>query len=144
MKALVSDALWVVVAPLLPLPPSHARGGRPRVPDRAVLSGILYVLRTGLPWEYLPQELGCGSGMTGWRRLRAWQAAGVWRRVPRALLTRLSDAHQLDWSRASVDAARIAATKGAPPPARLRRIAAHRARSAMLWSMPRAFRAPAS
>ena len=71
-KPIVSDELWTVVEPLLPLEPPKPKGGRPRLPDRAALSGIIFVLRTGIPWELLPQEMGCGSGMTCWRRLRAW------------------------------------------------------------------------
>jgi len=74
---LVPDGLWDVIEPLLPLPKPHLQGGRPRVPDRACLKGILFVLRSGVPWEMLPQELGCGSGITCWRRLRDWQNAGT-------------------------------------------------------------------
>src|ERR1700712_6153451 len=99
-KPLVSDALWEVIAPLLPPEPPKPKGGRPRLPDRAALTGILFVLRTGLPWEYLPAEMGCGSGMTCWRRLRDWQHAGVWAALHRALLEHLDAAGQLDWSRA--------------------------------------------
>jgi transposase len=69
-KPLVTDTLWAVVEPLLPPEPPKPKGGRPRVPDRAALTGILFVLQSGIPWEMLPQEMGCGSGMTCWRRLR--------------------------------------------------------------------------
>src|SRR3712207_4306290 len=75
-KPLVSAELWAIVGPLLPPEPPKPKGGRPRVPDRAALAGILFVLRTGCPWEWLPRELGCGSGITCWRRLRDWQRAG--------------------------------------------------------------------
>ena len=75
-KPLVSDELWAVVAPLLPPERPSPKGGRPRVADRAALTGILFVLKSGIPWEMLPQEMGCGSGMTCWRRLRDWQEAG--------------------------------------------------------------------
>ena len=51
--------------------------------------GILFVLQTGIPWEYLPQEMGCGSGMTYWRRLREWQEEGVWQRLHGLLLAKL-------------------------------------------------------
>ena len=133
-KPILPDELWNIVAPLLPPEPPKPKGGRPRLPDRAALTGIIFVLRTGIPWEMLPQELGCGSGMTCWRRLRDWQEAGVWRRVHQALLDQLGAADQIDWSRASLDSASVPAPGGALKPARIRRIAANRARSAMLWS----------
>ncbi len=135
---LVPDELWAIVEPLLPPEPPKPKGGRPRVPDRAALTGIIFVLKSGIPWEMLPPELGCGSGMTCWRRLRDWQEAGVWDRLHQTLLDRLGEADRIDWSRASLDSASIPAKRGAPAPGRIRRIAANRARSAMLWSMPRA------
>lgn len=119
-KQLVTDELWAVVAPLLPPAAPHPKGGRPRVDDRAALTGILFVLRSGIPWEMLPAEMGCGSGMTCWRRLRDWHAAGVWQRLHQVLLERLSVAGQLDWSRASLDAQSIPAAKGGRVPARTR------------------------
>ena len=136
-KPLVSDKLWEEVEPLLPVIPPCPRGGRPRIPDRAVLTGIVFVLRTGTPWELLPPEMGCGSGMTCWRRLRDWQQAGVWEVLHWMLLQRLADADRLDWSRACLDSGSIpaqkGAQKGAKKPARIRSIAAARARSATLW-----------
>ena len=133
-KPLVSADLWALVAPLLPPEPPKPKGGRPRVPDRACLTGIIFVLKSGIPWEMLPQELGCGSGMTCWRRLRDWQEAGVWDALHHALLDRLGAADQIDWSRASLDSASIPAKRGASASAPTRRIAANRARSAILWS----------
>jgi transposase len=117
-KAIVSDELWSVVAPLLPPEPPKPKGGRPRLPDRAALTGIIFVLRTGIPWEWLPQEMGCGSGMTCWRRLRAWQQAGVWHRLHRAILDRLGEQDRIDWSRVSVDSTSVRAKKGGPKPGR--------------------------
>ena len=137
MKPLVTDELWAMVEPLLPEEPPKPQGGRPRIPDRACLTGILFVLKTGIPWEYLPAELGWGSGMTCWRRLRDWQQVGVWHRLHTTLLDRLGEADRLDWSRASIDSASVPAKGGAAPPRRsapTRRTAANRARSAMLWS----------
>ena len=133
-KPLVTDELWAVVGPLLPEEPPKPRGGRPRVDDRAALTGILFVLKTGIPWEMLPQEMGCGSGMTCWRRLKEWHEAGVWGRLHRTLLDRLGEADEIDWSRASLDSAAVPAPGGAKGRARTRRIAANRARSATLWS----------
>ena len=133
-KPLVSDELWDVIAPLLPPEPPKPKGGRPRVPDRPALTGMIFVLRTGLPWELLPREMGCGSGSTCWRRLHDWQRAGVWGRLHRTLLDRLGEADQIDWSRASLDSRSVPAKRGAKRPARTRRIAARRARSSMLWS----------
>jgi transposase len=143
-KPLVSDELWAIVAPLLPSEPPKPKGGRPRVSDRACLTGIIFVLKSGIPWEMLPPELGCGSGVTCWRRLRDWQEAGVWDRLHRELLDRLGEAEQIDWSRASLDAASIPAKKGASASGRTRRIAANRARSAMLWSNGPGFPSPVS
>ena len=139
-KTLVSDELWVAVEALLPPEVEKPKGGRPRISNRDALHGIIFVLRTGVPWSYLPSEMGCGSGSTCWRRLRAWQQAGVWRRLHQALLERLADADQLDWSRASVDSFSVAALKGAQKPGRIRRIAANREQSAILWSNAAAFR----
>lgn len=133
-KQLVSDELWTVVAPLLPSAVPHPKGGRPRVDDRAALTGILFVLRSGIPWEMLPAEMGCGSGMTCWRRLRDWHQAGVWQRLHQVLLDRLGGAGQLDWSRASLDAQSIPAAKGGRKPVLTRRTAAKRAPNATCLS----------
>jgi transposase len=143
-KFLVPDDLWVVIAPLLPPARVRPKGGRPPIPDRAALTGILFVLRTGLPWEYLPQEMGCGSGMSCWRRLRDWQRAGVWASLHRALLERLDGAGQLDWSRAALDSASLPAKKGGRRPARTRPTGASQARSATSSSMPAARRSVSS
>src|SRR6476619_849327 len=114
-KPLVSDELWALVAPLLPPEPPKPKGGRPRVSDRAALSGIIFVLKSGIPWEMLPQELGCGSGVTCWRRLRDWQEAGVWDRRHQTLVDRRGETDRIDWSRASLDSASIPAKRGATP-----------------------------
>ncbi len=130
-KPLVPDDLWAIVAPLLPPEPPKPKGGRPRVPDRACLTGIIFVLKSGIPWEMLPQEMGCGSGVTCWRRLRDWQAAGVWDRLHQTLLDRLGEAGRIDGSRASLDSASVPATRGAIRPDRTRPIAGNRARNTM-------------
>jgi transposase len=111
-KPLVPDDLWAAVAPLLPPEPPKPKGGRPRLSDRAALTGIVFVLRSGLPWEMLPAEMGCGSGMSCWRRLRDWHAAGVWAALHRVLLERLQAAGQIDWRRAALDSASVPAKGG--------------------------------
>ena len=141
---LVSDEMWAAIEPLLPPEPPKPKGGRPRIADRKVLAGILFVLRTGIPWEYLPQQMGCGSGMTCWRRLRDWQRAGVWQKLHQELLHRLGDADHIDWSRAALDSTSVPAKRGARRPGRIQRIKENRARSAMLWSTPRASRSRSS
>ena len=139
---MVTDQLWEIVEPLLPPEEPKPKGGRPRVPNRAALTGIVFVLKTGIPWEMLPKEMGCRSGSTCWRRLRDWQEAGVWRRLHRVLLDRLGEADKIDWSRASLDSASVAAKRGARRSERIRRIAANRARSAILFPTGRASRSP--
>ena len=128
---LLPESLWLMIEPLLPPVPPRPKGGRPPVPARAALTGILFVLRTGIPWEMLPAEMGCGSGVTCWRRLRDWQVAGVWERLHRELLRQLRDADRIDWSRACMDSSSIAAKKGVPRQARTRPIEAGRAPNAI-------------
>lgn len=137
---LISDELWAVIEPLLPVIPPRPKGGRPRVSDRAALAGILFVLLTGIPWGILPQEMGCGSGVTCWRRLRDWQMAGVWGDLHRELLTRLHQADRLDWSRACMDSASIAAKRGAKRRGQTPRIAGASARNAISSLIDRVFR----
>jgi transposase len=76
-QALLPDDIWSLIEAHLPAHSRSPKGGRPRINDRAALTGILFVLKTGIPWEYLPRELGCGSGMMCWRRLHKWMQAGV-------------------------------------------------------------------
>jgi transposase len=113
-KPLVDDALWNVVAPLLPAPKPrrYKYPGRKPISDRAALTGIVFVLKTGIPWAWLPAEMGCGSGMTCWRRLRDWQAAGVWQAMHQAMLEHLRAAGRLDLYRAVADSASVRAVHG--------------------------------
>jgi transposase len=138
-KVLVDDALWELIEPHLPRRKPR-RTGRPRVPDRAALTGIIFVLQTGIGWEYLPQEMGCGSGVTCWRRLRDWQAAGAWKQIHRALLTELHQAGKIDWSRAVIDSSSVRALKGGSRRAPTRPIAGGPAASTTSSPRPKAFR----
>ena len=132
-KQLVDDRLWAILAPLIPPAPPRPKGGRPRIPDRAALTGILFVLQTGIPWEWLPREMGCGSGMTCWRRLREWQQAGVWQRRQEEILHRLRRADRLDFSRASLDSAVVRAKGGAKKQGRTPPTEANRAANTTCW-----------
>jgi len=111
-KELVTDELWEVIRPLLPPEKPKPKGGRPPVPERNALSGIIFVLRSGIPWEMLPQEMGCGCGMTCWRRLRDWQEAGVWEKIRLFLLEGLGKTGKIDWSRAVIDSSSVRAVFG--------------------------------
>ena len=139
-KPLVTDELWEAIEPLLPKEPPKPKGGRPRISDRAALTGIIFVLKSGIPWEMLPQEMRCGSGSTCWRRLKEWEEAGVWRKLHRVLLDRLGEADEIDWERASLDSASVPAKRGAKRSARTRRTEANRAASATLFRTGRASR----
>src|SRR5437899_751470 len=113
-QALIDDDLWARIEPLLPRRRRRNRqyAGRAPIPDRAVLTGILFVLRTGLPWNMLPREMGCGSGTTCWRRLVRWQRAGVWKRLHTVLLNELRRRGQIDLARAVVDSSSLRALRG--------------------------------
>ena len=113
-RPLVSDALWKRIEPLLP-PPIRRRfryPGRKPIDRRKVLTGIIFVLKTGIPWEELPQEMGCGCGMTCWNYLNAWQEAGVWECLHEVFLAELQEADRIDWSRAAVDSTHARALGG--------------------------------
>lgn len=114
----IDDGLWQRIEPLLPVVERRSRyPGRRRLDNRAALNGVLFVLHTGIAWRDLPQELGYGSGVTCWRRLREWQQAGVWERLHRLLLNELNAAGAIDWSRAVADASHIRALLGGTTPA---------------------------
>ncbi len=142
MKPFVTDELWAVIAPLLPKRRVGKRGGRPWVDDRATLNGVLYVLRGGIAWRLLPTELGYGSGVTCWRRLREWQRRGIWRRLHQVMLERLAAADQIDWSRAALDSRSLPAKGGARRSAPTRPTRASRVPSTTSSSTGRASRSP--
>jgi transposase len=105
--ALLPGEFWSFIETQMPVYRPSPKGGRPRIDNRAARTGILFVLKTGIPWEYLPRELGCGSGMRCWRRLHEWMLAGVWQRIHEAILRRLREYGQIAWDRASLDAASV-------------------------------------
>lgn len=116
-KQLIEDELWARIELLLPKKRRRKRhSGRLPLDDRLVLTGILFVLRSGIPWEMLPKEMGCGSGMTCWRRLKYWQRRGVWRRLHQVLLSELRGAERLDFSRVIADSSSIRAVGAGKKP----------------------------
>ena len=110
-KPILDDDLWALIEPLLPPAKQrrHRYPGRKPLDNRAVLTGILFILQTGLRWDLLPREMGCGSGMSCWRRLRDWQEASVWDQLHEILLARLRATDQIDWSRVIADSSSIRA-----------------------------------
>jgi transposase len=143
---LIDDELWAHIEPLLPTRRSRQRqyAGRKPIPDRAVLTGILFVLRSGLPWNMLPKEMGCGSGTTCWRRLLRWQRGGVWKRLHRELLIELRRRGRLDLARAVVDSASLRAVRGGKKLDRTLPIAAKPGRNIMFLPTPTGFRSSRS
>jgi transposase len=114
MKPLVSDALWERLQPLLPPPPQRRFRfpGRKPLDYRKILTGILFVLKTGIAWDDLPSDLGCGCGKTCHHYLQTWHLAGVWLKLHAALLAELNGADQIDWRRALIDASFAKAPEG--------------------------------
>lgn len=110
-KLVVTDELWELVKPLLPRWTPSPKGGQPPVDDRVCLTGILFVLRTGIPWEDFPQEMGC-CGMTLWNRLHGWMRAGVWGKLHHLFLGKLRGAEKIDFSRVIVDSSSVRAVHG--------------------------------
>jgi transposase len=138
-KLLVTDELWSVVQPLLPSHEPSPKGGKPRVSDRVCLTGILFVLKSGIPWEDFPQEMGC-CGMTLWNRLDEWRAAGVWPKLHQVLLAHLREADLIDFGRVVADSASIRAVHGGKKRDRIPWTAAKAGANTTCWSMPAASR----
>ncbi len=129
---LLPDELWHEIKPLLPpSPPPSSKGGRPPVDNRDALRGILFVTRTGIPWQMLPKEVFGVSGSSCWRRLRDWTALGVWPDLHKRLLNRLGKAGGVNLDRVVVDSQSVRALRGARTPDPTLRIAANAAANAM-------------
>ena len=134
-KLLVPDELWELIEPILPKHEPSPKGGKPRTPDRVCLTGILFVLKTGIPWEAFPQELGC-CGMTLWNRLDEWRRARVWQALHRLLLDKLRGAEEIDFARVVVDSASVRAVHGGKKRDRAPWTAGRTAPSTIWRSMP--------
>lgn len=128
---LLPDAFWHEIQSLLPpAPPPSPKGGRPPVDNRAALRGILFVLRSGVPWQMLPAEVFGVSGSSCWRRLRDWTRLGVWPELHRRLLNRLGKAGGVNLDRVVVDSQSVRALKGGRIPDPTRRTAENAAANA--------------
>ena len=122
MAELVSDKLWEHIGPLLPKLEPSPKGGRPRVSDRRALAGVIFVLKTGIPWQALPREMNCGSGSTCWRRFSEWTRLDVWPKLHRLLLTVLGKRGAINLERAVIDSASVRAVFGGTTPGRIPQI----------------------
>lgn len=144
-KPILDENLWTLIEPMLP-PPKPRRfryPGRKPITNRQALTGIMFVLRTGIPWELLPREMGCGSGVSCWRRLRDWQAAGVWQKVHEYMLGELRRAGELDLSIVAADSGTVRAVGAGEKRDRIPRTGASRAASITSRPTPRACRSRA-
>jgi transposase len=130
-KPILDEDLWKLIEPLLPEPaPRRFRyPGRKPITHKQALTGILFVLRSGIAWNMLPLEMGCGSGVSCWRRLEEWQRLGIWERIHAVLLAKLQAAGSVDWSRAVVDSSSVRAMHGGETLDPARSTAASRAAS---------------
>jgi transposase len=134
-KLLVPDELWELIEPILPKHEPSPKGGKPRKDDRLCLTGILFVLKSGIPWEDFPQEMGC-CGMTLWNRLDEWRKAGVWDQLHRLLLDKLRGQDAIDFSRVVVDSSSVRAVHGGKKPGPAPWTAGRTAPSTIWRSMP--------
>ena len=127
---LLPDELWEEIKPLLPRHKAKpGKRGRPPIDDRGCLTGIIFVLRSGIPWEMLPLEMGCGSGVTCWRRLRHWQRRGIWKKLLHALLQRVGQEQGIDWEHCCVDSQSCRAVFGGSSLAQTPQIGPKKARN---------------
>jgi transposase len=116
----IPDDLWMEVQPLLPREKASGTNGRPVVPFRTVLDGILYVLRTGCQWKALPREYGSGS--TCHRRFQQWVRKGVFQKLWVKLLGRYDELRGIRWEWQSLDSLTVKAPLGGKPRVLIRRI----------------------
>jgi transposase len=142
-QPLLTDRQWKRIEPLLPALPKSKKGGRPWASNRAVLEGILWILRTGARWQDLPDRYPSPS--TCWRRLQRWEEEDTWLEIGRAFLATLDERKRLDWREAFADATFIPAQKGGQAWAHLPwravpgKLSEARAQSVWWWSTARVF-----
>jgi transposase len=113
--SILSDELWQRIEPLLPKPKKRRNvqyAGRKPADARRVMTGILFALKTGVPWKNLLATSDFPSGHTCRRRLLEWHARGVWRRLWQDILSELQAEGRLSWERAVVDSSNVRAGHG--------------------------------
>ena len=134
----IPDDLWALIEPILPPDKPLGANGRPRVSNRVVLNGILYVLRTGCQWKMVPGEYSSGS--TCHLRFQTWVRAGIFERIWRVCLEHYDDLKGIDWRFQSLDSAIILApVKGGTRPEKTRQIAENWAPSGTSSRTPTGF-----
>ena len=106
----IPDLLWKKLRVLLPPEPPKPKGGRPRLDDRAVMSGIVYRLRTGCQWRAIPREFG--SGQTCHRRFQEWERQGVFQKLFICMLHYYDRRRGIQWQWGALDSATVKAPKG--------------------------------
>lgn len=120
----IPDDLWELIEPILPPDKPLGSNGRPRVLNRTVLNGILFVLRTGCQWKMVPHQYSSGS--TCHLRFQTWVRAGVFERIWRVCLKHYDDLRGIDWRFQSLDGAIVSApVKGGTKSEKTRRIGAN-------------------
>jgi transposase len=117
-KRMLTDEQWDRIAPYFPAHPPSPKGGRPRVPDRECLEGILWLVRTGARWQDIPVDLPSGS--TCWRRLREWAGDEVLEDIQAILVRELHEVGRIDFDELLADATFIRVKKGGSRSARPR------------------------
>jgi transposase len=134
IESLLSEKQWLKIEPLLPKPKPSVKGGRPPADNRAVVEGILWVLKTGARWRDLPPQYPSPS--TCWRRLRDWEEQDVWLKVWHSFIAELDEANHLEWEETFADGSFAPAKKGALESAKPRKA---KEPSGWWWSMAREF-----
>jgi transposase len=130
MKQLVTDELWQQFEPLIPKHLKSPRGGRPRADDRQCLEGLVYVLRTGVPWHLFPDKQFGISKSTCFNRLCEWTKHGVFAQAHHSLLDQMGLKGLIDLSAAVIDSASVRAVFGGRTQGPVRSIGAKMAANA--------------
>ena len=116
-EALLPDEIWDEIKPLLPPHPPRPKGGRPPADDRDCMRALLFITRTGMAYNMLPNDVFGVSGVTAWRRLRDWTHAGVWSEMHRRALNGLGKLGAIDQDKVVVDSQSVRAVLGGRTPA---------------------------